>query len=110
MKSKRKIWNNHGKLRRMITGAAAVIVGTGAKDVAAGLAGVKRDAAGKAVEVGADVFVAGADPKETGPVVVVLNGVVVNGLAPKLNDDAPAVGRAVVVVAAGVEPNPNVDG
>lgn len=88
---------------------AAVVVATGAKDVAAGLVGVKRDVAEKPPEAGVAVAVC---PKEIGAVVLVPNGAVVDEPAPKVNDDDDdciALGNRAAVVA-GAEPNANVDG
>ena len=89
----------------MITGAA-VLVGTGTKDVAVGLEEGKRDGPGKPVG-------AGVDPKEGGAAdVLVAKGVavvVVDGGAPKLNEGAVALGKAAAL-AAGVEPNGSDDG
>lgn len=111
MSSKRRILD-HRISSKMITGAA-VLVDTGTKDVVVGLEEGKRDDPVKPVD--APIAVVGAGAKESGAVdVFVPKGVavvvvVVDEGAPKLNEDAVAPGKAVVL-AAGVEPNANDDG
>lgn len=97
----------------MITGVV-VAVETGAKDVvvAVGLDEGKNDVDEKPVEFAEAVVVAGVDPKVIGAAILVPNGVaavVDEGVAPKLNEEVVALGRAAVLVAD-VEPNPNVAG
>jgi hypothetical protein len=97
------------KLKKKITGAAVAVVTTGAKGAVDGLLEVKRDVDEKPPEVGAATVAVGVAPKAIGAIVLVLNGVVVDGPAPNVNEEVVALGREATVVA-GVAPNVNVEG
>jgi hypothetical protein len=80
-------------------------VATGANDVVDELEGKRDDDDEKPAEVGTDAVA----PKEIGAVVLVPNGVAVDGPDPNVNEELVVLGAEATVVA-GVVPNPNVEG